>query len=42
MKLRGILGAIDALKEALAAQVQLSGVKWVDALFPSLRPNITY
>jgi hypothetical protein len=35
-------GAIEALKEALAAQGQASGVKWVDALSSSVRPIITY
>ncbi len=35
-------GAIEALKEALAAQGQRSGVKWADALSISVRPIITY
>jgi hypothetical protein len=35
-------GAIEALKEALAAQGHPSGVKWVDALSSSVRPIITY
>lgn len=34
--------AIEALKEALAAQGRLSGVKWADALSTSVRPVITY
>ena len=35
-------GAIDALKEAVVAQGQPSGVKWADALSISVRPVITY
>ena len=35
-------GAIDALKEAIAAQGRPSGVKWADALSASVRPVITY
>jgi hypothetical protein len=35
-------GAIDALKEAVAAQGQRSGVRWADALSISVRPIITY
>jgi hypothetical protein len=35
-------GAIEALKEAVAAQGKQSGVKWVDALSSSVRPVITY
>ncbi len=35
-------GAIGALKEAITAQGQRSGVKWVDALSTSVRPVITY
>jgi len=35
-------GAIDALKEAVAAQAKSSGVKWADALSTSVRPVITY
>lgn len=35
-------GALDALKEAIAAQGQNSGVKWVDGLSSSVRPVITY
>ncbi|WKB50765.1 hypothetical protein [Eleftheria terrae] len=35
-------GAIAALKEAIAAQGQPSGVRWVDALSTSVRPVITY
>ena len=35
-------GAIDALKEAVAAQGHRSGVRWADALSASVRPVITY
>ncbi len=35
-------GAIEALKEAVAAQGRPSGVKWADALSASVRPVITY
>ena len=35
-------GAIDALKEAVAAQGRRSGVRWADALSASVRPVITY
>ncbi|NBS40346.1 MAG: hypothetical protein EBS73_13955 [Betaproteobacteria bacterium] len=35
-------GAIEALKEAVAAQGRPSGVKWADALSTSVRPVITY
>ena len=35
-------GAIDALREAVAAQGRPSGVKWADALSTSVRPVITY
>ena len=35
-------GAIEALKEAVAGQGRLSGVKWVDALSSSVRPVLTY
>ena len=35
-------GAIDALKEAVAAEGRQSGVRWVDALSASVRPVITY
>ena len=35
-------GAIDALKQAVAAQGHQSGVRWVDALSASVRPVITY
>lgn len=35
-------GAIDALKEAVAAQGQRSGIGWADALSASVRPVITY
>jgi len=34
--------ALDALKDAIAAQGQNSGVKWVDGLSSSVRPVITY
>ena len=33
-------GAIDALKEAVAAQGHQSGVRWADALSASVRPVI--
>ena len=35
-------GAIEALREAVAAQGQRTGVGWVDALSASVRPVITY
>ena len=35
-------GAINALREAVAAQGQRSGVRWADALSVSVRPVITY
>lgn len=35
-------GAIEALKEAVAAQGQRSGIGWADALSASVRPVITY
>ena len=35
-------GAIEALKEAVAAQGRSSGVGWADALSASVRPVITY
>jgi hypothetical protein len=35
-------GALDALKEAVAAQGRPSGVAWADALSTSVRPVITY
>ena len=35
-------GAIEALREAVAAQGRTSGVKWADALSSSVRPVITY
>ena len=35
-------GAIDALKEAVAAQGPGTGVRWADALSASVRPVITY
>lgn len=36
------VGAIDALKESIAAQGRPSGVRWVDGLSSSVRPVITY
>jgi hypothetical protein len=36
------IGAIEALKEAVAAQGQRTGVGWADALSASVRPVITY
>lgn len=33
-------GAIDALREAIAAQGQRSGVRWADALSVSVRPVV--
>ncbi|NBO82742.1 MAG: hypothetical protein EBU75_07905 [Betaproteobacteria bacterium] len=35
-------GALDALKDAIAAQGHTTGVKWVDGLSSSVRPVITY
>jgi len=35
-------GALAALKEAITAQAQSTGVKWVDALSTSVRPVVTY
>ena len=35
-------GALEALKESVAAQGQRSGVRWADALSISVRPVITY
>ncbi|MBP1151315.1 MULTISPECIES: hypothetical protein [Methylocaldum] len=35
-------GAVEALREAVAAQGQRSGVRWADALSSSVRPVITY
>lgn len=35
-------GAVEALKEAVAAQGRITGVKWSDALSASVRPVITY
>ena len=35
-------GSIEALKEAVAAQGQRSGIGWADALSASVRPVITY
>lgn len=35
-------GAIETLKEAVAAQGRPSGLKWADALSTSVRPVITY
>lgn len=34
--------AVEALREAVAAQGQRSGVRWADALSTSVRPVITY
>lgn len=34
--------ALDALRSAITAQGQLSGVRWADALSVSVRPIITY
>ena len=36
------VGAIETLREAVAAQGLRSGVRWADALFSSVRPVITY
>lgn len=36
------VGAIEALRESVAAQGRPSGVKWADALSVSVRPVITY
>ncbi len=36
------VGAMDVLKEAVAAQGRPSGVKWADGLSISVRPVITY
>jgi len=35
-------GAIEALREAVAAQGRPSGVKWADALSTTVRPVVTY
>ena len=35
-------GAIEALREAVAAQGPQSGVRWADALSSSVRPTVTY
>ena len=35
-------GAIESLREAIAAQGKRSGVRWADALSVSVRPIITY
>jgi len=35
-------GAVEALREAVAAQGQRSGVRWADTLSTSVRPVITY
>ena len=35
-------GAIDAFKDAIAAQGRATGVPWADALSSSVRPIITY
>jgi hypothetical protein len=36
------VGAVEALRDAVAAQGQMSGVAWADALSVSVRPVITY
>ncbi|BAO82901.1 miscellaneous; hypothetical/global homology [Serpentinimonas maccroryi] len=36
------VGAIDALREAVAAQGRPSGMKWADALSTTVRPVVTY
>jgi hypothetical protein len=36
------VGAVDTLREAVAAQGTRSGVRWADALSVSVRPVITY
>ena len=36
------VGAIEALRESVAAQGQRTGVRWADALSCSVRPVITY
>ena len=36
------VGAVEALRAAVAAQGQRSGVRWADALSTSVRPVITY
>ncbi|WP_238536885.1 hypothetical protein [Methylococcus capsulatus] len=38
---RGTPGAIEALRESVAAQGQRSRVRWADALSVSVRPMIT-
>jgi len=35
-------GAVEALRKAIAAQGQRSGIRWADALSSSVRPVITY
>ena len=35
-------GAIDALREAVRGQAQITGTRWVDALSSSVRPVLTY
>lgn len=35
-------GAIDALKDAIRTQGEITGVRWADALSASVRPVITY
>jgi hypothetical protein len=35
-------GAIEALREAVAAQGRASGVRWADALSTTVRPLVTY
>lgn len=36
------VGALETMREAVAAQGQRSGVRWADALSVSVRPVITY
>ncbi|MES6494306.1 hypothetical protein U6K29_12305, partial [Cutibacterium acnes] len=36
------VGALETLREAVAAQGQRSGARWADALSSSVRPVITY
>ena len=36
------VGAIEALRESVAAQGRPSGVKWADALSTTVRPVVTY
>ena len=42
LSLNGAAGAIEALRESVAAQGQRSRVRWADALSISVRPVITY